>query len=60
VSRKAYPIFEVKCYGIVVIEFTPSHNDAAAAYERSPASQKTLVRLDPNGQRHVLQSKKQC
>lgn len=47
--------YEVKCYDLVVIDFTPKHAEADITFARSSANFKTLTRVHPNGQRVVLQ-----
>ena len=51
------PVFEVKCYDLVVVEFTLSHAAADEAYRKSTARRKTLTKIMPvSGQRITLQS----
>lgn len=47
--------YEVKCYDLVVIDFTDKHAEADATFARSTANFKTLTRVHPTGARQVLQ-----
>ncbi len=54
-ERPQRVFYEVKCYDLVVIDFTDKHAEADATYARSPAAYKTLTRVYPTGARQVLQ-----
>jgi len=54
-ERPQRVFYEVKCYDLVVIDFTDKHAEADMSFARSPSAYKTLTRVHPNGARQVLQ-----